>query len=562
MEKRWLKNYAPGVPLEINPEQYSSLVDLLEQSCSTYAQKPAFANMGHILSYQALEQLSRDFAAYLQTHLQLKKGERVALMMPNLLQYPVAMWGALKAGLIVVNINPLYTARELEQLLVDSGSTAIVVLANFAHTVQAVMKRVALKHIIITEVGDLLPWPKSWIVNGVVRYIKKMVPSFNIQGYIRFKSVIQVGGTLPFIKPILMGDDLAYIQYTGGTTSSLVKGAMLTHRNMVANVEQASGWLTATARPGEEIIITALPLYHIFSLTANCLTFMKLGALNVLITNPRDMKSFIHDLNQYAFTTITGVNTLFNALLNQPNFAKINFSALHITMGGGMAVQRVVAERWKAVTHTPLLEAYGLTEASPAVCINPFNLQEYNGSIGLPVSSTDLSIRDEQGMEVPIGEPGELWVKGPQVMKGYWNQPEKTAEALQNGWLRTGDIVTMDAEGYVRVIDRKKDIILVSGFNVYPNEVEDIIASMPGVHEVAVVGETNAEKGELVKAIIVKKDPTLTAEDVIQFCHKVLTGYKIPKIVEFRIELPKTPVGKILRRALKSERVDNESISP
>ncbi len=561
MEKIWLKSYEPGVPAEINPDQYTSLVDMLEQSCETFAEKPAFANMGQVISYSTFDQQTKDFAAYLQNYLHLKKGDRIALMMPNLLQYPIAMFGALRAGLIVVNVNPLYTVRELEQLLVDSGSIAIVVLANFAHTVQSVLKSISLKHIIITEVGDLLPWPKSWLVNIVVRYLKKMVPSFNIPGYIPFKSILKLGSTLKFTKPELIGEDLAYIQYTGGTTSDLIKGAMLSHRNMVANVEQASSWIKNKVRSGKEIIITALPLYHIFSLTANCLTFMKVGALNVLITNPRDMKAFIHDLKQYPFTAITGVNTLFNALLNQPDFCKLDFSHLRITLGGGMAVQRSVATHWKMVTHTPLLEAYGLTEASPAVCINPFNLKEYNGSIGLPVSSTDISVRDQSGKELPLGEPGELWVKGPQVMQGYWNQPEKTAEALQEGWVRTGDIVTVNAEGFVKVIDRKKDMILVSGFNVYPNEIEDVIALMPGVTEVAVVGEPNAEKGELVKAFIVKKDSSLTAEAVTQFCHTMLTGYKIPKIIEFRDSLPKTPVGKILRRALRTEKTKQESLN-
>ena len=551
MEKRWLKNYAPGVSPEINPDQYASLIGILEESCANFSEKPAFSNMGHTLSFKALEQKSRDFAAYLQTHLHLKKGDRIALMMPNVLQYPVAMWGALRAGLIVVNVNPLYTARELEQLLLDSGSAAIVVLANFAHTVQAVMPNVSLKHIIVTEVGDLFTWPTSLLVNWVVKYLKKMVPSFEIPNMIRFQDVLAQGEALAFLKPMLTGNDIAYLQYTGGTTSSLIKGAILTHRNMVANVEQAAGWLKPVVQLGKEIIITALPLYHIFSLTANCLTFMKLGGLNVLITNPRDMKTFMSVLQYYPFTAITGVNTLFNALLNQPTFANLNFSALHLSLGGGMAVQKAVAHRWKAVTGTPLLEAYGLTEASPAVCINPFNLDEYNGSIGLPIASTEISIRDEEGIECGIGEPGELWVKGPQVMKGYWNKPKETSETLKNGWLRTGDIVTMGAEGYIRVIDRKKDIILVSGFNVYPNEIEDLIALMPEVSEVAVIGLPNAEKGELVKAVIVKKDPDLTVEAVIQFCQKNLTAYKIPKVIEFREDLPKTPVGKILRRALR-----------
>lgn len=552
MEKRWLNNYQSGVPIEINPDQYSSLPVMLEESCATFLDKPAFVNRGYELSFQALEQKSKAFAAYLQSYLQLKKGDRLVLMMPNILSYPVAMWGALRAGLIVVNVNPLYTARELEQLLLDSKSTTIVVLANFAHTVQAAMQHVpTLKHVIITEIGDLFPWPHAWIVNTAVKYIKKMVPHFNIPGHISFRKSLQQGATIEFKRPDLTGEDVAYLQYTGGTTSHLVKGAMLTHRNMVANIEQASAVLKPIARVGQEIIITALPLYHIFSLTANGLTFMKLGALNVLITNPRDMKDFINTLKRYAFTAITGVNTLFNALLNQPDFAKMNFSALHLSLGGGAAIQKAVATRWKEVTHTPLLEAYGLTEASPAVCINPLNLPDYNGSIGLPVPSTDISVRDEKGVEVPLGEPGELWIKGPQVMQGYWNKPDETAEVLQDGWLATGDIVTQDTEGYLKLIDRKKDIIEVSGFNVYPNEIEDAIALMPGVAEVAVAGMPDAEKGELVKAFIIKKDPKLTAEAVIQYCHTVLTGYKVPKIVEFRDTLPKTPVGKILRRALR-----------
>lgn len=551
MEKWWLKNYEPGVPAEINPDRYASLPAMFEESCAAFLDKAAFVNMGHTLSFRALDQKSRDFAAFLQSHLKLKKGDRIALMMPNILQYPVAMWGALRAGLIVVNINPMYTARELENLILDSGSTAIVVLANFAHTVQQVLPYVPLKHIIITELGDLFTWPSRWIVNGVLKYIKKRVPAFTIPNAVSFKEALTQGTKLYFMKPMLQGEDVAYLQYTGGTTSSVIKGAILTHRNIVANVEQAAAWIEPTVRLGQEIIITALPLYHIFSLTANCLTFMKLGALNVLITDPRDMKTFVRTLKQYPFTAITGVNTLFNALLNQPDFENVSFKALHLTLGGGMAVQKAVAEHWKQITHMPLIEAYGLTEASPAVCINPFNLREYNGSIGLPVPSTEVSIRNEEGEEVPLGALGELWVKGPQVMKGYWNKPLQTAESLRDGWVRTGDMVTMDKEGYLKLLERKKDIIVVSGFNVCPNEVEDVIALMPEVGEVAVVGEPNAERGELVKAFIVKKDLSLTTEAVMAFCHKELTDYKVPKLVEFRDSLPKTPVGKILRRVLR-----------
>lgn len=557
MEKLWLKQYQSGVPAEINPDQYASLPEMFEECCVKFKEKPAFVNMGHGLSFKALEEKSRNFATFLQSHLHLKKGDRLALMMPNILQHPVAMWGALRAGLTVVNINPLYTVRELEELLLDSGSVAVVVLANFAHTVQSAMPEVpTLKHVIITELGDLFPWWSSYITNSVIKYIKKMVPPFLISQAIPFKEALKTGAKLVFKKPILTGEDIAYLQYTGGTTSSLIKGTMLTHRNIVANVEQASAWIKPIVHPEKEIIITALPLYHIFSLLANGLTFMKLGALNVLITNPKDMKGFIKTLKQYRFTAITGVNTLFNGLLNQEDFAKLEFSALHLTLGGGMAVQSSVAKRWQAITHCPLLEAYGLTEASPAVCINPFYLTAYNGSIGLPVSSTEVSIRNESGAEVPLGEPGELWVKGPQVMKGYWNKPSQTAETLQNNWLDTGDIATINAQGFVKLVDRKKDIIVVSGFNVYPNEVEDIIALMPEVREVAVIGVPNAEKGEFVKAFIVKKDPSLTADAVIQYCHQQLTEYKVPKVIEFRDKLEKTPVGKILRRALRES---NES---
>ncbi len=555
MEKIWLKNYQEGVPAEINPDAYGSLVEIFEEACKKYGDKPSFVNMGETLSFKELQEKSRNVAAFFQSELGLKKGDRVAIMMPNLLQYPVTLFGILQAGLTVVNVNPLYTARELEEQLIDCGSIAIVVLANFAHVVQQVQKKTSLKHIIVTEVGDLFLWSKSILINWVVKTIKKMVPDWHIPGFISFKNVIKKGSQYSFQKPLIQSEDLAFLQYTGGTTSSRVKGVMLTHRNMVANVEQATTWLVPIVTLGKEIIITALPLYHIFSLTANCLTFMRIGALNVLITNPRDMSTFIKELKRYPFTAITGVNTLFNALLNQPDFKKLDFSHLIISLGGGMAVQRAVAERWKKVTGTVLLEAYGLTETSPAVCINPFNLTDYNGSIGLPVSSTEVSIRDNNGQELPIGEAGELWIRGPQVTKGYWNKSKETEESLTEGWVHSGDIATIDKEGYVRIVDRKKDMILVSGFNVNPNEVEDIIALMPEVKEVAVVGYPNGTYGECVKAFIVKKDPLLTSEAVIAHCRKQLTGYKVPKEIEFRNELPKTAVGKILRRALR-EKVD------
>lgn len=555
MDKRWLKNYQPGVPVDIEPNKYASINEMFEEACKLYKDHPAFTNMGTVLTYKDIEQKSRYFASYLLTTLKLKKGDSVALMMPNILQYPVALMGVLRAGLTVVNVNPLYTPRELEYQLADSESTTIVILSNFAKTLQTVLDQntgnIKIKNIIVTELGDLFPFPKSLLVNWVVKYIKKMIPRWVIKNIIPFAEVLKTGSIQLFIKPPVTGEDIAFLQYTGGTTG-VAKGAMLTHRNMVANVEQAIAWISPLMKPGVETIVTALPLYHIFSLMANCLTFMKMGAFNVLVTNPRDMKGFIKILKQHPFTTITGVNTLFNALLNQPAFSTVDFSHLKLALGGGMSVQHAVALRWHAVTGVPLIEAYGLTETSPAVCINPLNITEHNGSIGLPISSTDVSIRDDQDKVVSFNTPGELWVRGPQVMKGYWHKPEETKLVLQEGWVRTGDIATIDEQGFVRIVDRKKDMILVSGFNVYPNEVEEVIAMMPEVAEVAVIG-VPFEAGEMVKAYIVKKDITLTAEAVLQHCHRELTGYKIPKEIEFRTELPKTNVGKILRRALREQ---------
>lgn len=555
MEKVWLKHYQPGVPADIDPNKYTSINEVFEETCKKYRDNPAFTNMGTDLTYRDIEEKSRAFAVYLQTTLQLKKGDSVALMMPNILQYPIALLGVLRAGLTVVNVNPLYTPRELEHQLADSESTTIVILSNFAHTLQAVLDqkqpKIKIRNIIITELGDLFSFPKSLLVNFIVKYIKKMIPAWSIKNHICFTEVLKIGSKQTFIKPVVTGEDIAFLQYTGGTTG-IAKGAMLTHRNMVANIEQATAWISPLIKPGVETIITALPLYHIFSLMANCLTFMKMGAFNVLVTNPRDMKGFIKILRQYSFTTITGVNTLFNALLNQSTFKDIDFSHLKLALGGGMSVQHAVALRWHTVTGVPLIEAYGLTETSPAVCINPLNLTEHNGSIGLPISSTDVSIRDEQDKVLSFNTAGELWVKGPQVMKGYWKKPEETNLVLQDGWVRTGDIATIDEQGFVRIIDRKKDMILVSGFNVYPNEVEEVIAMMPEVAEVAVVG-VPFEAGEKVKAYIVKKDPLLTLEAVLAHCHRELTGYKIPKEIEFRTELPKSNVGKILRRALREQ---------
>lgn len=551
MDKVWLKSYPPGVPVEIDPDEFSSLADLFDKSVRTFGLRVAYVCMGKTMSYAELDARSRDFAAYLQFELGLGKGARVALMMPNCLQYPVAMFGVLRAGCTVVNVNPLYTARELEHQLHDAECEAIVIVENFAHTLQDVMARTSLRHVVVTGLGDLLGFPKSAVVNFVIRHVRKMIPAWSLPGCRRFGAVLNRGRRYE-LKPVSIGhDDLAYLQYTGGTTG-VAKGAMLTHGNIVANLQQAHAWISPYVKAGSEVIITALPLYHIFSLTANCLTFFKIGATNVLITNPRDIPGFVAELGRQRFTVITGVNTLFNALLNDPGFAKLDFSALKIALGGGMAVQRSVADRWKKVTGKPLAEAYGLTETSPAVCINPLDLPEFNHSIGLPISSTSISLRDDEGREVEPGEAGELCVKGPQVMKGYYKRPEDTARAFtQDGFLRTGDVATIDADGFVRIVDRKKDMILVSGFNVYPNEVEDVVASHPGVLEVAALGVPDEHSGEAVKIFVVRKDPKLTTEALIAHCRAELTGYKVPRFVEFRESLPKSNVGKILRRALR-----------
>ena len=553
MDKVWLKSYPPGIPAEIDINEFDSIGDMFLQSCRQFGERTAYINMGKGISFAELETLTGQFAAYLQGELKLPKGARVALMMPNVLQYPVAMYGALRAGYTVVNCNPLYTPRELEHQLKDSGAEAIVILDNFAHTLQQVVAHTAIKHVVVTRLGDMLGGLKGGVVNFVVKYIKKMVPAWDLPGHKRFNDILAAGARHT-LAPVKVGhDDIAYLQYTGGTTG-VAKGAILTHRNIIGNLQQAHAWIKPFLSEGGEIIITALPLYHIFSLTANCLTFFKIGATNVLITNPRDIPGFIKELAKVRFTAITGVNTLFNALLNNPEFAKLDFSALRIALGGGMAVQQPVAEKWRKVTGKPLVEAYGLTETSPAVCINPLDLKEFNHSIGLPISSTQISIRDDEGVEVALGQPGELCVKGPQVMAGYWNRPEETAKVMTaDGFLRTGDVATVDPGGFVRIVDRKKDMILVSGFNVYPNEVEDIVAGHPGVIEVAAVGVPDPRSGEAVKVFVVRKDPALTKEALIAYCRDNLTGYKVPHHVEFRDELPKTNVGKILRRALRDE---------
>lgn len=551
MDKIWLKHYPKEVQETIDPEQYSSLMAIFDESVEKFGDRPAVTNLGVTLTYRELDQKARDFASYLQNELGLQKGDKLALMMPNLLQYPVCLFGAFRAGLTVVNVNPLYTPRELEHQLNDSEANAIVILANFGDTLEKIVDKTQLKHIIVTQVGDMCSQPKRFIVNFVVKYLKKMVPSFALSGAHNFVEAMQKGATQEVKAVELTSDDTAFLQYTGGTTG-VSKGAVLTHRNMVANVLQTHAWMGPFLDEGQETIITALPLYHIFSLCVNCLLFTKAGGHNIYITNPRDMKDFCKTLQKYPFTAMTGVNTLFNGLLNTPAFRELDFSKLKLSVGGGMAVQKSVAERWQELTKTPLLEGYGLTETSPVVSMNPLDLESYNGTIGLPIPSTDVEIRDEEGNEVEIGQPGELWVKGPQIMKGYLNRPKETAEVLKDdGWLATGDMATIDEKGFLRIVDRKKDMILVSGFNVYPNEIEDVVALHPGVLEVAAVGEPDDVKGEVVKVVVVKKDSTLTEEDVINHAREHLTGYKIPKVVEFREELPKSNVGKILRKELR-----------
>ncbi len=551
MEKIWLKHYPKGVPAEIDYRQYRSIGDLFEKSVATYRERPAYYNMGKTISFGDLDRMSRDFGAWLQAK-GLAKGARVAVMMPNCLQYPIAMFGTLRAGCVVVNVNPLYTPRELEHQLKDSGAEVIVVLENFARTVQEVLARTPVKHVVIAALGDMLGL-KGVIVNFVVRKVKKMVPAFELPGALRFNDVLREAAGMQ-LKPVQVGhEDIAFLQYTGGTTG-VSKGAMLLHRNILANIEQATAWLLPGLGDERAVIITALPLYHIFSLTVNCLSMLKVGGLNVLITNPRDIPAFVKELSKHRYNIITGVNTLFNAFLNNPDFQKLDFSAVKLCVGGGMAVQKAVAERWKQVTGRTLLEGYGLTETSPCATMNPLNLAEYSGSIGLPMPSTELVLRDDAGKEVARGQPGEICVRGPQVMKGYWNRPDETAKVLgADGFLATGDVGEMDEKGFVRIVDRKKDMILVSGFNVYPNEIEQVVAMHPGVLECAAIGVPDANAGEVPKLFVVKKDPALTEADIRKHCEANLTGYKRPKQIEFRKELPKTNVGKILRRALREE---------
>ncbi len=553
MEKIWLKHYPAGVPAEIDVNEFRSIGDLFAKSVKLYGPRKAYINMDKALTYAELDRLSAAFGSFCQSVLKLSKGARIALMMPNLLQYPICLYGALRAGYTVVNCNPLYTERELEHQLKDSGAEAIVIVENFAHILENVVARTPIKHVLVTQLGDMLDFPKRLVVNAVVKHVKKMVPAWKLPRAIELRDALTQGRRFP-LQPVDVGhEDIAFLQYTGGTTG-VSKGAMLTHRNIIANLQQAHAWIAPFLRD-EEIIITALPLYHIFALTANCLTFFKIGATNVLITNPRDIPGFIKEIGKYKFSTITGVNTLFNAMINNPEFAELDLSQLHLTLGGGMAVQRAVAERWKEITGATLIEAYGLTETSPAATMNPIDIIEYNGTIGLPISSTEVTIRDDAGKDLALGEPGELCIRGPQVMKGYWNRPEETAKVIMaDGFLRTGDVAVMDSSGYVKIVDRKKDMILVSGFNVYPNEIEDVLAMHPGVLESAAVGVPDPKTGEAVKIYVVKKDPNLTEAALLEHCRANLTGYKVPRQIAFRNALPKSNVGKILRRELRDEK--------
>ncbi|MGI2260813.1 long-chain-fatty-acid--CoA ligase FadD [Shewanella sp. GXUN23E] len=553
MDQPWIKHLPAGVSSTVNVDQYSSLLDMFEQSVAKYADQPAFINMGATITYRKLEERSRAFAAYLQNELKLQKGDRVAIMMPNLLQYPIALFGVLRAGCVVVNVNPLYTPRELKHQLNDSGAKAIVVVSNFARTLEEVVDETPVKSVILTGLGDLLSPPKRTLVNFVVKYIKKLVPKYHLPQAISMRQALSKGRRLQYVKHEISRDDLAFLQYTGGTTG-VSKGAMLCHGNVVANVLQADAAYSPALSNGKEFVVTALPLYHIFALTVNCLLFLHKGARNLLITNPRDIPAFVGELKKYPVTALTGVNTLFNALVNNPDFVNLDFSTLKFSIGGGMAVQRAVADKWQSLTGTRLLEGYGLTEASPLVTCCPYDLDGYNGSIGFPAPGTDMQVRDDDGKVLPQGEVGELMAKGPQVMKGYWQRPEETAKVIdKDGWLSTGDIGYMDEKGFFYIVDRKKDMILVSGFNVFPNEVEEVVALHPKVLEVAAVGVPHEVSGELVKIFVVAKDKSLTEEAIIKHCRHHLTGYKVPKLVEFRDELPKTNVGKILRRELRGE---------
>ncbi len=557
MQKPWLKSYPAGVSETIDINEFSSVANIFDSSVLKFADNDAYTNFGKTLSFKDVDVYTAQLGSYLKNELGLNKGDRVAVMMPNLLQNPIAIFAILRAGLVVVNTNPLYTTRELKHQLNDSGAKAIIIVENFAHVLAEVISETPVEHVITTKMGDMLSPVKGFIINTVVKYIKKMVPAFQLEHSINFKTALKLGAQHRFQTVATNHDDIAFLQYTGGTTG-VSKGAVLTNKNMVANMLQACAWIDNFIGKEKAVIITALPLYHIFSLTANCLTFMRFGWCNYLITNPRDINGFVKELKSVNFKVLTGVNTLFNGLLNHPDFKTIDFSNFAFALGGGMAVQRGVAERWKEVTGTALIEAYGLTETSPAACMNPMNLKEFNGKIGLPIPSTNVSIQDDDWKELAIGEQGEICIQGPQVMRGYWNRPKETSNVLSNeGWLHTGDIGFMDEDGFVQIVDRKKDMILVSGFNVFPNEVEDVIASHPGVVEVGVIGKPDEHSGEVVMAIVVKKDPDLTEDVLRTYCREGLTSYKVPKSIIFTDELPKTNVGKILRRELRDQYVSS-----
>ncbi|WP_026954346.1 AMP-binding protein [Algoriphagus vanfongensis] len=556
----WLDHYPAAVDKEVDCTAYSSVVDLFDESVEKYQNAVAYECMGKTMSFNELKEQSANFANYLTQVLQLKKGSRIAIQMPNTLQYPVVMFGALRAGMIVVNTNPLYTSSEMKHQFIDSGADVIVIVSNFAHNLEKIRSEIPAKHIILTELGDLLGGLKGTIVNLVVKHVKKMVPAFDLPGAVKLKSALAQGAAHPFSPPQISLDDTAFLQYTGGTTG-VSKGAELTHANIVANMQQISAWMKPKLKEREEVVVTALPLYHIFALTVNCLAMMKIGAHNLLITNPRDMKSFCKDLSKHEFTVFTGVNTLFNGLLNQESFQKLNFQKLKIAVGGGMAVQKSTAEKWKKLTGVPLAEGYGLTETSPVASCNPIDGTERIGTIGIPLPNTEMIVANDEGEEVAIGERGEVLIKGPQVMKGYWQKPEETAHVMHGEWFKSGDIGIMDEDGFFKIVDRKKEMILVSGFNVYPNEVEDCIASCPGVLEVGVIGMPDPRSTERVVAYVVAKDKSLTEEQVIAHCHQSLTNYKIPKEVYFTDELPKSNVGKILRRKIKEAHLEKNPVA-
>lgn len=555
MQKPWLKSYPDGVKEDIDLNEFSSVANIFDTSIAKYGDLPAYTNFGKTLSYRDVDIYTSQLGAYLKNELGLEKGDRVAVMMPNLLQNPIAIFAILRAGLVVVNTNPLYTTRELKHQMNDSGAKAIIIVENFAHVLEKVIEETTLEHVITTKMGDMLSPVKGFIINTVVKYVKKMVPAFRLNNAVTFKQALKSGSQHRFQTVPTDHDDIAFLQYTGGTTG-VSKGAILTNKNMVGNMLQASEWIDRFIGDQKGTIITALPLYHIFSLTANCLTFMRYGWCNYLITNPRDINGFVKELKATEFNVLTGVNTLFNGLLNHPDFKTIDWSKFSFALGGGMAVQRGVAERWKEVTGTTLIEAYGLTETSPAACMNPMDLKEFNGKIGLPISSTEASIQDDDWNDLAIGEQGEICIRGPQVMQGYWKRAKETSNVLSNeGWLHTGDIGFMDEDGFVQIVDRKKDMILVSGFNVFPNEVEEVIADHPDVVEVGVIGNPDEHSGEVVMAVVVKSNPSLTEEALRDFCREGLTSYKVPKSIVFTDELPKTNVGKILRRELRDQYV-------